>query len=314
MKREEWLLVFFPLAATWSIDRLTKMWAVTLQSVQSYDVIHFYLHHNPGAMLGLFSNLPPFLRIVSLSTVGAFLVCIYALIQILLPIKTLKLRAGLSIVLGGILGNVTDRILWGYVVDFIVIGNEKLATPVFNIADAVQWVGYVMILLAIFKEGDLIWPENNTRKTYWVNRSFQLKYCFLMMGVGVGIGLISLVFSYTYLRVTILELVGHNPATLDKFLLPFAEVFGFICVAFSLGLFTVGKMLSHKIAGPLYAFERHCQELLQNPGNEASVRPLKLRTKDEFKNLETLALELQKALARNNGGGTKPKDEPSQSA
>lgn len=312
MKREEWLLVIFPLALTWSIDRLSKMWAVTLQSVQSYEVVHFYLHHNPGAMLGLFSNLPPFLRIVSLSTVGAFLVCIYALIQILLPIKTLKLRAGLSIVLGGILGNVTDRILWGYVVDFIVVGNQDFSTPVFNIADAVQWVGYVMILVAIFKEGDLIWPENNTRKTYWVNQSFQLKYCFLLMGVGIGIGLISMVFSYTYLRVTILELVGPNDATLNKFLLPFAEVFALICVAFSLGLFTVGKMLSHKIAGPLYAFERHCQELLQAAGNEGSVRPLKLRTKDEFKQLETLALQLQAALSKANPAA--PVSDKSQSA
>ena len=57
------------------------------------------LHHNPGAMLGLFSDLPPVLRIVSLSTGGAFLVVIYALIQYLLPIKSLILRSGMSVLL-----------------------------------------------------------------------------------------------------------------------------------------------------------------------------------------------------------------------
>jgi signal peptidase II len=293
MKREEWLLVFIPLALTWSLDRVTKMWAVGLQSVQSYDWLHFYLHHNPGAMLGLFANLPAFLRIVSLSTVGAFLVCIYALIQFLLPIKTLKLRAGLSIVLGGILGNVTDRILWGYVVDFIVLGNQKYATPVFNIADAVQWVGYVLILIAVFKEGDLLWPENNARKKYWINRGFQLKYCAILMGIGMGISLVTMVFSFTYLRVTILELAGHQSLILDKFLLPFAEVFTLISIAFSLGLFTVGKVISHKVAGPIYAFERHMIEVMKDPSKALDVRKLKLRSKDEFKHLERLATQLQ---------------------
>lgn len=298
MKREEWMLVFLPLAATWTLDRVTKMWAVGLQGITSYEWVHFYLHHNPGAMLGLFSNLPSFLRVVSLSTAGAFLVCIYALIQFLLPIKTMKLRTGLSIVLGGILGNVTDRILWGHVVDFIVIGNERYATPVFNLADALQWVGYALILIAVFKEGDLIWPENNVRKRYWINRRFQLKYCAILMGVGLGISLVTMVFSYTYLRVTMLELVGQNSQILEKFLQPFAQVFGLICVGFSLGLFTVGKVISHKMAGPLFAFERHVMDLLQNAESARNFRTLKFRSKDEFKQLEALAFQIQETLAR----------------
>lgn len=298
MKREEWILVFLPLAVTWTLDRLSKMWAVTLQGVNSFEWIHFYLHHNPGAMLGLFSNLPSYLRVVSLSTAGAFLVCIYALIQFLLPIKTMKLRTGLSIVLGGIMGNVTDRILWGYVVDFIVVGNEKYATPVFNVADALQWVGYVLILIAVFKEGDLIWPENNARKRYWINRAFQLKYCAVLMGVGLGISLVTMVFSYTYLRVTMLELVGQNSQILEKFLQPFAQVFGLICIGFALGLFTVGKVISHKMAGPLFAFERHVMDMVQNLEKVKDVRPLKFRTKDEFKHLEALAFQIQTAFSK----------------
>jgi signal peptidase II len=291
MKKHEWLIVFLPLVATWFVDRITKMWAVDLDGIKSFGYLGFVLHHNPGAMLGLFSELPPVLRVVSLSTGGAFLVCTYGLIQYLLPIKSLTLRTGMSILLGGILGNVTDRILWGHVVDFIVIGNVQLSSPAFNLADALQWVGYALIVSAIVREGELLWPENNARKVYWINPTFQLKYCFLLLGMGLGISLIALVFSYTYLRVTMIELVGSNQILLDKFLIPYAMIFTLLAIGFSAGLFAVGKVISHKIAGPIYAFEKYAQDLM-----DGKDRPFKLRTKDEFKELEALAIKIRDKL------------------
>jgi signal peptidase II len=286
------------LIATWAVDRVTKLWALDIPGVLSYAWLHFSLHHNPGAMLGLFADLPPVLRIVSLSTGGAFLVCTYALIQYLLPIKSLTLRTGMSILLGGILGNVTDRIIWGHVVDFIILGPPNMASPAFNLADALQWIGYGLIVTAIIRDGELLWPENNARKVYWINPHFQLKYCFLLLGVGLGISLVTMVFSYTYLRVTILELVGNNPILLDKFLIPFALTFTLVCIGFSVGLFAVGKIISHKIAGPIYAFEKYILEMTEAGKNPNELRNFKLRTKDEFKNLENLARHLRETMVR----------------
>lgn len=294
MKKREWLIVMLPLVLVWVVDRLSKVWASKLTENLSYlnDYLHFALHHNHGAMLGLFSNLPIVLRVVTLSTAGAFLLCIYGIIQYLLPIKSLTLRTGLSILLGGIIGNVTDRIVWGYVVDFIIIGTPSLSSAAFNIADALQWIGYILIVTAIVREGDLLWPENNSRKVYWVNRSFQLKYCLMLMGVGLGLTLICAVFSYTYLRVTILELVGNNVFLMSKFLVPFTITFAIIAVAFAAILFSVGKQISHKIAGPLYAFERFLNDSLSG----AEPPPLKLRAGDEFRHLEELATEISLRL------------------
>jgi signal peptidase II len=291
MKKREWLIVFVPLVLTWLVDRLTKEWASGLVEVKTYGIMNFILHHNPGAMLGLFSNLPPVLRIVSLSTGGAFLFCTYAIIQYLLPIKSLNLRCGLSILLGGILGNVTDRIMYGHVIDFLVFGQASWLSPAFNLADALQWVGYGLIVYAITKEGDLLWPANNVRKMYWINPRFQLKYCFFLLGVGFCVGLVALVFSYTYLRVTMIELSGHNSMILDKFLIPYLMTFTLITLGFCAALFMVGKIISHKIAGPLYAFEKFVTEAM-----EGKNRPFKLRSHDEFKNLEVLALKIQKHL------------------
>lgn len=294
MKKREWFLVILPLILVWLIDRVSKSWASDLIQSQSYlgGYLHFALHHNHGAMLGLFSDLPIVLRVVTLSTAGAFLLCTYGIIQYLLPIKSLTLRMGLSILIGGIIGNVTDRIIWGYVVDFIVVGTPGLSSAAFNLADALQWLGYGLIVTAIVRDGDLLWPENNTRKVYWVNRSFQLKYCLMLMGVGLGLTLISAVFSYTYLRVTILELVGNNVYLMDKFLTPFALTFAIIAIAFSAVLFTIGKLISHRIAGPLYAFERFLDNALSGHPDPT----LKLRAGDEFKHLEELAEKVNQRL------------------
>lgn len=291
MKKSEWLIVFVPLVVTWFLDRITKMWAVGLQGTLEFPGFIFVLHHNPGAMLGLFSDLPPVLRIVSLSTGGAFLVCTYALLQYMLPIKSLSLRSGMSILLGGILGNVFDRILWGHVVDFIVIGYGEYLSPAFNVADALQWVGYGFVVKAIIRDGELLWPENNARKMFWINPQFQLKYCFVLLGVGLGISLISAVFSYTYLRVTMIDLVGNNQMILDKFLLPFIITFSLVSLGFCAGLFAVGKVISHKIAGPIYAFEKYMDNLM-----EGKDRKFQLRAKDEFKELEALAIRIREKI------------------
>lgn len=302
MTRIEWLLVVLPLVSTWTLDRSSKIWGSQLTETLSFGILNFSLHHNPGAMLGIFSNLPAVLRVVSLSTAGAFLVCIYLLIQYLLPIKSLMLRAGMSILLGGIIGNVTDRIIYGHVIDFILFkftffNNTVYHTPVFNIADALQWIGYAMIVIAVIREGELLWPENNFRKRYWVNMSFQLKYCFILLGVGLGISLIASVFSYTYLRVTMIELVGNNKQILDRFLIPFIETFILMSIGISLALFSVGKIISHRIAGPLYAFERYLELILERKGQ--SLHPFRLRAHDEFKHLEPLAEQVRDAIKKN---------------
>jgi signal peptidase II len=287
MRKRDWFLVTLPLLVTWVFDRLSKLAATDLLSAVKYGPVSFILHHNHGAMLGLFSDLP------ALSTGGAFLICSYGIIQYLLPIRGLMLRAGLSVLLGGILGNVADRIIYGYVVDFIVIGTPTLSSPAFNVADALQWVGYAMIVFAIIREGDTLWPENNSRKVYWINRKFQLKYCLILMAVGLGLTLISMVFSYTYLRVTISELVGNNQFLLNKFLIPFVITFAIICLAFCTALFAVGRLISHRIAGPLFAFEKFLTETL-----EGKDRGLKLRAGDEFKHLEELAEKIRDELRK----------------
>ncbi len=291
MKRRDWALVIGLVIATWAIDQLTKTWAVrNLTDLRFYGPVGLVLHFNPGAILGTFSHLPPILRVVSLSTAGAFLIFIYAAIQYLLPSRSMQLRCGMSLLLGGILGNVTDRIVIGEVVDFLLLGSRERATPAFNMADAIQWVGYILVVYGLIKDGSLFWPDVNARKTVWVNPSFQLKYCLTIVAIGFCFAVVNGVFAYTFLKVTIDDLVV-GPARMmeDRFLIPFMQTYSVITIGFMFTLFVLGRILSHRTAGPIYAFENYIRDLL-----DGKERKLRLRKGDEFRdNLEDLADRLQ---------------------
>ncbi|MCB0366769.1 MAG: signal peptidase II [Bdellovibrionaceae bacterium] len=290
MKKRDWVFVIGLVLVVWLADRLTKAWALdAITHLQFYGPLGLVLHRNPGAILGAFSNLPPLLRVVSLSTGGAFLIFTYAAIQYLLPRRSFVLRAGMSILLGGILGNVTDRIIWGSVVDFVLLGSPHWATPAFNFADAIQWVGYFMIVGSLIKEGNQIWPNENERKRVWINPLYQWKYCLVLVFVGLGFAIISGVFSYTFLKVTIDDIIIGSPAVAEqKFLSPFLMTYMSICSGFLIMLFLIGRILSHRTAGPLYAFERFMDDVMIGKD-----RVLKLRQGDEFMHLEELAEKIR---------------------
>lgn len=62
------------------------------------------------------------------------------------------LASGLSLVLGGALGNVIDRVLHGYVVDFIYFHWRTLYFPAFNLADTAISIGAACLLIDAFLE------------------------------------------------------------------------------------------------------------------------------------------------------------------
>jgi signal peptidase II len=295
MRKRDWALIISALLAVWAFDILTKQWALLTQGpLVFHGPMGLLVHRNPGAMLGMFSDLPPLLRVVTLSTGGAFLLFMYAAIQYLLPHKLLLLRVGMSLLVGGILGNVTDRIVWGSVVDWILFGSLEWMTPAFNFADVIQWVGYGLIVVTMVRKGHLLWPSREDRKSIWVNPTYQLRYSLLLVGIGFLFSLVVGVFTYTFIQVLI-DTVAPGPSRFleNRFLIPFVITFSMLAAGFMVTLFLIGRVLSHRTAGPIYAFERFVDDLLQ--GRD---RQLRLRAGDEFKHLEELGHKLRIYLQR----------------
>lgn len=293
MKRKDWILVIAALFVCIAADQISKIWASGLTAEMTYGFLRLVLVHNHGAILGLFSDLPAVLRVVTLSTSGIFILCLYFLIQYLIPRKLMILRISLSILTGGIIGNVLDRILHGYVIDFMAVLINEWHSPIWNLADIIQWFGYILMVYSLFKYSEQLWPDQNDRKSFWINKKFQIKHSVLFTVAGVFLTLICMVFSYTYLKVTIQELAGNNPALVTKFTRPFLYTFIILTLMFTIILFSVGRLISHRIAGPLYAFERFLSDILEGKGLTKQGSALKLRTNDDFKHLEELAEQIK---------------------
>jgi signal peptidase II len=115
---------------------------------------HFRYVENPGAAWGFLSRSnaafrTPFFLLVSLVA----MVFIVAYFRRTAP-EQRWLRLGLSLVMGGAIGNFLDRVRLGYVIDFIDWHwYDKATWPTFNVADAAISVGVVILLLETFLHG-----------------------------------------------------------------------------------------------------------------------------------------------------------------
>ena len=133
------------LAGTFSFalfaDVASKRWLMgQLAPGEEASVIEgfFTLTHvrNPGAAFGLMSNAPEGIRLPALITLSVLAIALIGIYFWRLPECDGRSALALGLVLGGAIGNLSDRILHGGVMDFLLItvGN-RYAWPSFNLAD-----------------------------------------------------------------------------------------------------------------------------------------------------------------------------------
>jgi len=137
------------------VDQLTKAWIVAaLPHGSERDVVPglFRLIHtrNRGIAFGLLGSSGPLVQTLLLVVVVAV---VGVLIRQLLRGDGDRLAgAGLSLVLGGALGNLADRLLRGEVVDFLDVylrvGGRERSWPTFNVADSCITVGAAVVIVA----------------------------------------------------------------------------------------------------------------------------------------------------------------------
>ncbi len=103
--------------------------------------------HNYGAAFSLFSNATGwqqyFLPIISI--VASILIVVW----MLKVDSNNKLKIGsLSLVLAGAVGNLIDRVLLGFVIDFVSLHYQNFSFPVFNLADTLLFIGVILLILS----------------------------------------------------------------------------------------------------------------------------------------------------------------------
>ena len=136
-----------------ALDLLTKWWIrTTFELHQSLEIIPGYLRiirvHNTGVAFGLFADFHSAWKPYLLALMALVAVVVIVIYSARMPSGRVMLQLALAVTMGGILGNFIDRIVRGFVVDFIEFHvHDSFYWPTFNVADSAITLGIALLLL-----------------------------------------------------------------------------------------------------------------------------------------------------------------------
>ena len=142
------LVVFSTALIVILLDQFSKfLIKQNFQLNQSIPIIKNILHltyvTNTGSAFGLFKGLNIFFILLSIIVIA---VIFYFLKKIKDYRKLLQFSVGL--LLGGTIGNLIDRLIYGYVIDFI----DFRIWPVFNLADSAVTIGVILLIILLWEK------------------------------------------------------------------------------------------------------------------------------------------------------------------
>ena len=121
------------------------------ERVEVLPVLDFTLLHNRGAAFSMLAGASGWQRWFFISLALAVSVALVVWIW-RAPRGDKLLPFSLALILGGAIGNLIDRVVHGYVVDFIHAHWGAAYFPAFNVADSAITIGAVLLLLDAFRE------------------------------------------------------------------------------------------------------------------------------------------------------------------
>ena len=146
------ITIFYIAVLIFTLDRLSKYFILKLSnSVEEFNIpvtsfLNFNLVWNNGIAFGLFSfNEQFYYNIITL------VIIIITLVILFFAIKSAGVeKIGFSMIFGGSLGNIFDRLYYSAVVDFIDFHINNIHWFIFNIADIFISLGVIMLIIFEF--------------------------------------------------------------------------------------------------------------------------------------------------------------------
>lgn len=130
------------------LDQLTKYIASEYfapeRVIRIFPFLNLVYVENKAAAFGLFKGVNPVFFVVLTLIVLCFLIYLY--------FKDPKNQIIYSLIIAGALGNITDRLIYSHVIDFIDLHAGEIHWPAFNIADISITLGIVLFLYKSFKK------------------------------------------------------------------------------------------------------------------------------------------------------------------
>jgi signal peptidase II len=136
-------------------DQVSKK--IVRQTVHPYELLHLLNNHvtvtrveNSGAFLSTGDSLPKSMKYVFLSLLPLITIILGLIYVFSKPVISNNMLTGICFVIGGGVGNLVDRILYGSVTDFLHINFGIFQTGIFNMADVSIIIGMFIILAQFF--------------------------------------------------------------------------------------------------------------------------------------------------------------------
>lgn len=147
-----WLTAIFLI-----LDQVTKQWvANSFELYQSFEVLPFFsltYVHNLGAAFSFLADQGGWQRWF-FTAIAAIASVVFIVWLAKTPKTNVLLGVAFSLMLSGALGNLIDRVLFGYVIDFIDFHWAGSHYPAFNVADSVIFVGAGLMIWESFQSSD----------------------------------------------------------------------------------------------------------------------------------------------------------------
>ena len=150
---KEYLIVIISSSSVFLIDLLSKNKIISIfkdgvvEKIYVNEYLDFILVFNTGISYGLFSGGGDFQKWILISL--SILIIIF-LLSFIRNESSILSKLSISFIIGGALGNVLDRFIYGAVVDFISLHAKGFSWYIFNIADMFIVLGVILFILSQF--------------------------------------------------------------------------------------------------------------------------------------------------------------------
>jgi len=148
--QQKWLWIsLFVVALDQATKQIAEAQLIPHQTVNLFPYFDWYLTYNTGAAFSFLANAGGWQRWLFTAIAIIISLVIVQWLRKLARDETLT-AISLSLILGGAIGNLIDRVYLGHVIDYIQVWLGDYPWPAFNIADAAISLGAVLLILSSF--------------------------------------------------------------------------------------------------------------------------------------------------------------------
>ena len=138
----------------WSKGLVTRTMEVHQSKTIITDVFDLTYVRNTGAAFGLFASVDSSIKAILLNSIAVIVFLIVSAYALRSSHRSVRLQIGFALILGGAVGNLLDRVRFGYVVDFLDFFVSGHHWPAFNVADSAICVGVGLLFLDMLRNDE----------------------------------------------------------------------------------------------------------------------------------------------------------------